>query len=211
MKMKKILKMIGLVILIVLVVVMADLVRKTIIVSKIEKNVQQYDSTSNYYEKRKSNEGVELEIMRKENIFMAKQYKENRTTIIYKDISDNTGWLITTDIDENRETVKVATKYNPADNIIIPNDSGSLIGTNELWLCIYYAASISITTEKVNGEECYKITNGSSQTYFSKDTLLRKKVIMGNQETEIVEYTLDTVTDEDIKLPDLSEYEIREQ
>ena len=37
MKMKKILKMIGLVILIVLVVVMADLVRKTIIVSKIEK------------------------------------------------------------------------------------------------------------------------------------------------------------------------------
>ena len=196
MKMKKILKMIGLVILIVLVVVMADLVSKTIIVSKIEKNVQQYDSTSNYYEKRKSNEGVELEIMRKENIFMAKQYKENRTTIIYKDISDNTGWLITTDIDENRETVKVATKYNPADNIIIPNDSGSLIG---------------ITTEKVNGEECYKITNGSSQTYFSKDTLLRKKVIMGNQETEIVEYTLDTVTDEDIKLPDLSEYEIREQ
>lgn len=212
MKVKKILKIVGLVILILLVVFGIDLMRKTIIISKIEKNVQYYDSTTNYYEKRKSNEGIELEIMRKDNIVMVKQYKENRTMIVYKDISNNIGYAMFTEIDENGKEVKTAIKYNNADNIMLPDSSERLIGRDDFWTCMRLAIRRSVTTEKANGEECYKIMDNMLEAYyFSKDTLLIKKITAGNIETDFIEYTLNTVTDEDIKLPDLSEYEIREQ
>lgn len=67
----------------------------------------------------------------------------------------------------------------------------------------------NIRHENLNGESCIVFTDEYNKVYYSKETFLQLKSINSHTTTEI-QYEFDVVTDEDITLPDLSEYVLEE-
>lgn len=78
--------------------------------------------------------------------------------------------------------------------------------SDKLW---YIFSSIfdlhSITTEEIDGVECYKIETMSETVYVDKTTNLYVKTVSDNG-TVTYEFSVGTVTEEDMIVPDLSDY-----
>ena len=136
-------------------------------------------------------------------------------TVTYYTIYDNgqEKWIV---YDEAEE--KSAVQMN---NI---EDSLFVIGTNnfftkdvEFFEKLQEAFNSRITTEEVNGKECYAIKSNNSTKgviYVSKDNYTPVKIERYSSDGETVEssYTyevqFDVVTEEDVAIPDLSGYTI---
>lgn len=91
---------------------------------------------------------------------------------------------------------------------------------------IYMLFSAKISSAKCNGKDCYKIENlktsnflytenGYNTIYLDKETGLLVRVIIGDSNNDskdsIIDYSYEfnTITDENIKEPDISEYEVK--
>ena len=70
--------------------------------------------------------------------------------------------------------------------------------------------TIHISTKNYEGKECYRIKIDNQEELIEKDTGLLLKVTTEDDE-RILKYSFDNVTDEDVKMPDISEYELKEE
>ena len=82
---------------------------------------------------------------------------------------------------------------------------------DNFWQALTIALSSKITTEELNDIESYKIfIEDDWQIFVSKDNFLTIREINGSTDTGFIEYKLNQVTDEEIKLPNLDGFEIKE-
>ena len=76
-----------------------------------------------------------------------------------------------------------------------------LMSLNILW---------QIGVEQYNGKDCYYIKEGESEFFIEKESGLILHSLYNGKIDRKIDYTFDTVTDENIKKPDLSEYKLIE-
>lgn len=89
----------------------------------------------------------------------------------------------------------------------IGNDS---IFTENLWDTIQYAFNSKFTSEVYNGMNCYRIYNNKyEQTFINKEDFRPVRIVNGSTDYSY-EYAINEVTDEQVKFPDISGYEIRD-
>lgn len=116
-------------------------------------------------------------------------------------------WII---VDNNG--VKTAVKMSKEGSV--PELQTLVSGTFSMddWKDVIIAAfSSKITTEKINDIECYKIyLDKDWQMFISKKDFLLIREINGSTDTGIIEYKLNEVKDEDIIMPNLEGYTIKD-
>lgn len=207
MKNKKVLKIILIVLGILIIGFVANWIRKIYIIEQYNKNIAKYDSVTNFY--RKIIDGEEnIEIWRKSNLALYKISEPKDEKMIYW--GEDAFYMISNTVDENNNVKKVAAKFH-THNAIIPGIAVSAIQTNSLIDSIIVALRTSITTENVDGKECYKIQIDKGwEEYISKEDFFIVKNINGGVNTVISQYEINTVTDDDVKMPDLEGYVIEE-
>ena len=117
------------------------------------------------------------------------------------------------------ETQRKVAFLNRSDYIVPPTIPNKLKIYNPFYH-IFISAISSITSEEVNGKDCYQIVGLNGANYcIDKETglVLRSigEIAVGNDKGEQVDrvtdfrYEFDVVTDDDFIEPDISEYEIR--
>ena len=211
---KKILKIIGMILLIVIVVVLIHTIRNYFIISDLQEKVEKYLDSTNYYIKSIATENggtvVTMEYYRKDNkevVFLERNLNGEITKISMY----NNGERIDT-FTENKE-VKTA-QLNSASlmsiNIINP------LETTNKWQTFIGSVFANVKSTNYNEKDCYIVKNFMSlpfthnaKTYIEKDTGLFIKEIQKELSTE-KEYEFDKVDDSIFVEPDISQYKIQE-
>ena len=70
--------------------------------------------------------------------------------------------------------------------------------------------TIYIRTKEYEGKKCYSIKIDNQEELIEKDTGLLLNV-KTEEDERILKYSFDNVTDEDVKMPDVSEYILQEK
>ena len=82
---------------------------------------------------------------------------------------------------------------------------------NNLWENIKAAFTTKISTEKVDGKQCYKFyISDDFQFIVDKENMLKIEEINGKHKIELVDYSIGNLTDEDVKMPSTVGYDIEE-
>ena len=209
---KKVLVIILIIILIALVIFIYNLIGKANIIGEYSSKLKEYQNLSNFYAKftytnLKDNEIRTSEIWKKDNITIQKDDTEDGSirTIYY----DKHNILILTDNGVEKEGVKMKNTENFGKFIVIEDGTFSI--ENNLWETIKAAFTTKISTEKVDGKECYKFfISKDFQFIVDKENMLKIKEINVNQKVELVDYSIGNLTDEDVKMPSTTGYNIKE-
>lgn len=208
MKKKKMLKIIGIILAILLVILLIYCIRNIVIFNSFSK----VQNVSNYAYAYTQGEG-ENEVYHKDGI--SKEIWE---------LSDGTNDIIWYNsytkeamyIDESDKTVRIYTsESNPITSIgeVIVQTAIS----NNTAGRIYSAITTFITTEEVDGVECYVLHPWrgiiSNTYYFNKETKTLEQAITGfdGPKTKFYNWKINEVTNKDISLPDLSDYEVTDE
>ena len=182
---------------------------KAIIIYNIEKGCEKYTNSTNLYEKGKVSDGTTYELLKKDGIVVYKSYTAGKTKIIYKDTNNKTIYVFNEEVNNNNIT-KTAKKIINEQEAEIPVGTYTMIGTDNFWECIKFAFLVRIKEENVNNIDCYRIlVSNRWEIYYNKKDFYKNKEIIGNVEREIISYKENTITNEEIKLPDLKEYNIQ--
>ncbi len=192
------------IIIIAILILLVNVGRKTYILRKYENANIEYSKCTNYY-KKMENEGAISEIWRKDEKILFKRTSESGEQIIYSDQNDT--WII---VNEKNPEVKIATRLSEESKIAsIGSLASPVLPSNNIWAEIGTAFLSRITTKNVDGVKCYDIYVFPDyiHTLVDKNTLLIKQGING----KYLEYRINNVTDEEVKMPDLTGYEIRNE
>ena len=208
---KKIWKKVLIIILIILAILLIDVARKTFIIYKIREKSKEYSDCNNYYKEAKYlAEDATVECIRKDNIAIFKRTSKDGTRMIY--YGDGYNWIIVDTVNDEGVVSNAAVKIKQEGDLFLPILNADAFGFENLWQIIKFACVTLITTENVDGEECYKVYAGKDYiTYVSKETGLSKKIINGSLDVEIIKYRLNDVKDEEVELPNLDGFKIEEQ
>lgn len=212
-KIKKKLKILGIILLVLIAIIAVVKIRDLIIIKKISIELDKLANYSNIHITTKWSNGNESESFRKDNTKLTKNSLNNTATKreIYQ-------WINT---DTNEEIM-----YFEADGKKIANVSEIHMGDLEFKvnsLCIgvtdksitifqriialFYVKPI--TYEKIDGQVYYKLSDlqNYSNLYINKENLeVYKNELNNKSEVVIYELKKDVVTEDDVKRPDLSEY-----
>ena len=211
--MKKKVFICGLVIvLIALVVFSINLTRKVIIIDKYNDAVAEREKLTNYYAKTVNNGGNTREIFKKDNTKLLKTISPSgEIRIMYL---DDEVFLI---LNESTRTVY---KTENSEGQLVPGFSGSDSyftlhegRRDSIWEKIKLALETKITTDEVNSKECYRLyIKDDLQAYINKEDFVAIRTINGDtyQPQDVVEYSFNTVTDEEVAKPDINGYTIQE-
>lgn len=227
-KFNKKLKTLKIILIGILLIFLFSYIRNIIILVSLNNKVSEYTSSTNYYMKSISHSDEDLIIIenyKKDDRYIRKlkvlseisrsgitDYCNGETVNTYADMK------LYKDGEEELST-KTA-KLNKTDTQpkpVIPND---IEINNPIKLFIIPLIS-TITSEKLNEKDCYKIemhflNSDSGDTYYiDKETglMIRKTYIVNNMQNNRIsdiQYEFNTVTDEDFAEPDISDYEIEE-
>lgn len=227
MKDKKVnlLKVILIVILIVLGVYVGNILRKMVIVSELQAKLDKYQTETNVY-KRVSSDYSELDSYERyykdgvnKEVITNKKRGAVITQYTYLDCR-RTFWT--------RSTGNIYRQYNESmENINYPVFIDYI--TNGTVIELFLLAKNKMTTETLNGKECYVIHGNDmsgmmieanaidTKVYIEKDTGILVKITSiiednGTRKEKSIkyEYSIGTVTDEDMKEPDLKNYKFIE-
>ena len=211
---KKVIKVLVIVLILALIIWGGLTFQKMMLLEKIQDKALEINQKDNGYCKITYYEGENAvyssEFYKKGSKILLKM-KGNR--VAYKDISTNEAWLISND-------EKIAIKYKPENILINDIPNPSYIGEEDSFKYnLIYSLTSSLTSEKVGDTNCYKFNNFGQKVWINKENLLPKKITVGIVEKDgkkyktyyMYEYNWGTVTDEQVKLPDLTEYSIKEQ
>ena len=185
-------------------ILLGDFGRKFLIINKYKTQMAQ-KNPDNYYVKLINNkEGNFIESWTKENKSLNKRMLEDGEQIRYTDSND--AWLIINE-KEGNVAIKIEREKMGTATIAIGYDS---IFTENLWETLQYAFNCKITSEFYNGIECYRVyKNEYEQTYINKDDFRPIRIV--NKDTDFsYEYNINEVTDEQVELPNIAGYEIRD-
>ena len=212
MEKKKIIKYIAILIAIILIFIAGNIIRKTYIIDKYEKKSGEYAKIDNFYRKNKVEDNATAEIWRKGNVSIYKRTSEDGLRMIYRNLDEKVGWIIvdTKNGDEvNKAAVKVEEENLPY--LIAGSVSNGGVGLETMWQKIQFAFMSSITTKDYCGIKCYEIKFADDwKHYVNKENYICVCEVNGSIDTGLIEYRLNEVTDEDVKLPDLTGFEISE-
>lgn len=208
MKGKKVLKIIGIILLVLIALVLIHTIRNFIIIRVLQKNFEQYSSSTNYHITSHSvQEDVttDIDYYKKggKEAMILNRTKDGKTIkiSIY-----NNGKRIDTFYDADDS--KIA-KLNSSDEIDLPMSNGLEYESN--FQTFMVSMFTLIKKEEVNQKECYLITAllSHEKTYYEKDTGLIIKGILNGQIVE-KNYEFDNVEDSSFLEPNISEYTLKE-
>ncbi len=213
----KLMKRILIVIAVILLIVGIWILRNVMIFKKLESKVKPYTEATNYYIKlymRDSNQTYET--YQKENRYVSQirmlapnGVKERK----YMNFGD--GETFNTYIDTGEK--KVATLNTSGVSVPSPMSVVNVFEGMPAWEYLKMATFSTIATEDWNGKDCYKIMLRYSPNllydenpelwygYFEKETGLLLKFGMNEYE-----YRFNSVTDNDLKEPNVENYEVME-
>ena len=214
---KKILKIIGIVLLIVIVIFLIHTIRNYLIITDLQNKVSQYQNSKNYAIKSVATESngttIDLHYYKKDNkeaLFLERNLNEDISKIsVY-----NNGERIDTFFDTPEGKIAQLNSGNMmAVNIY------NLTETDSKWQTILGSVAAKIKSVDYNGKECYVIKGFLStyslnfeagETYIDKETGLFVKTIEGERTTER-SYTFDNVEDNIFIEPDIGQYTLKEK
>lgn len=216
---KKFFKTIGILVFIIVILMLLYVIRNTIIVTKLQKNIKEYTSKTNF--------SIKVTNLTSETSKMTVNYykKDNKEAVILERNVDgnsvkmsfyNNGERRDLFIETNdKKTVQVNTK-----NQLLGLNITDSLQTDNLWQTILYSSIARIKTENVNGKECYKVSNFYSpywmygenitEFYIEKDTGLLIKTAI-DDEIAVREYSFDDVEDSAFVEPDIGLYTVVEE
>ena len=184
-----------------------SIINKVIIIDRYCKKVEEYQKITNFYAKYEDEVGVR-ELWRKDNIGMTKDMtKEAGTTVTY--IKDNELWNI---MEDTKTAFKSKSETQEEEEAFMPViESNTFNVEDKLLEKIKTAFTMKITMETVNDKMCYKFqVNDNLQIYVNKTDFMKIKEVSEGETTQLLEYSLNSVEDKDVKMPSLEGYEIIE-
>jgi len=214
--MKKILKIVGVIILLIILVALIHTLRNFIIVQKLNKNFAKYESSSNY--------NIKIHSVQEETTVDVDHYKkDNRQVTIlkryYKDEENKMSAYNNRDkIDIFWETNNYKTAQLDANAMIEIGLYNGLEADNS-WQTLLSCICAKIRSTTYNEKECYYIDNffspktmsgtDTNKLYIEKETGLCIKLIVDNQ-TSQKEYNFENVDDTVFEEPDITQYTLQE-
>lgn len=203
-------KILFFIIFIIIISFIGNLARKTYIIYKYDKQMKAYSQITNFHQKYKISNNIEIETWRKDNISLYKRSSEDGTRLIYKDYNQNIGWIIS-DIQINGKEIKSATKVNDLENLLGSSILYNELGAHNIGQYIQLAFTSSISSQNFYGIKCYEIKlSDNNFTYINKNNYLCTGITNNNNTTILIESSFNDITDENVALPDLSNFEIIE-
>lgn len=207
----KVLAIIAIIIVIIAVIVLINFIRNYVIINDIIekeskfKDLTNYSYVSEYYSSNDENGKTVIE----------HYYKDGKTKMVVNNNEDRITVWYDEETKENiflNETTKEATVTS----------SPFWLGTELLYFNeednkIYFALTSFITSEKIEGEECYTIQNSGIKASINKEdgtvakSINGKSIVDGKEYDSITEYKnwqFDKLTDEDMARPDLTGYTV---
>lgn len=192
-------------------------------IKKVKTNIENFEKLDNSYcEQILNYQNNKIEIARivKNNLIkeITKLVYLNKEDIIFINNDNNKEIIIdntnkTYKVKNNKEDVKIKIKNLPK-NIEIPDEAIRNLKEGNIFAILYYLKILYIIPTKYNNIDCYKIRTTRESLYVDKENLypiyLEYTQNNSNQKKEkvTVEYNFkeNTITDEDIKIPDLNNY-----
>lgn len=215
MKVKKILKIVGVIVLILLASFIIHGIKNFIIISKLQNKISEYINSNNYHYNvisyENNNKAIISDYYKKDNnraVFIEDQRNENRKKLsLYKN-EENTHLFVEIGAEK---TLKILDSESTA----LP-DIPSVLDTDNSWQTFLCSTICTITSTKYNEKDCYKIKNYLSPFYavsygtkltliIDKDTGLLLKSIEGEEITERT-YEFNNVDDSIFVKPDINQY-----
>lgn len=207
---KKILLLILLIVLVILIAFLVVTFRKFIIVKNMQSKIAMKEQNSNYYRKTTTT-GEQGETITEAYV------KDNKKFVSIKKISNDKEEKIL--LYDNGTTINVYREIGD-EKTFIPNGSSEIVLNLTNWLETFndYHTFIccikaKITETVYEGKECYVIKNfeepnlkEEKELYIEKETGLCLKSTIMNQ-TSIIEYEFDNVSDEIFTEPDMNLYQ----
>lgn len=213
---KKFFKTIGILVFIIVILMLLYVIRNTIIVTKLQKNIKEYTSKTNFSIKvtNLTSETSKMTVNyykkdNKEAVILERNVDENSVKMSFYNNGERRDLFIETN---DKKTVQVNTK-----NQLLGLNITDSLQTDNLWQTILYSSIARIKTENVNGKECYKVSNFYSpywmygenitEFYIEKDTGLLIKTVI-DDEIAVREYSFDDVEDSAFVEPDIGLYTV---
>ena len=204
-KNRKFLKVVGIIILILLLILLIYFIRNYVIVSSL---IEAKDIT-NYSYTLVTNNGFSLDSYYKDSRYLS-IIKTNGTPIGIEWYDDNTKESISINFENSTATVS---NSGPAGFYNFAKSLSDQMLSNK----VRRTFNTFITTEEVDGVECYRLQPimgaiGSAYYYSKENKLLTSIQSIGEIKSFVnfINWEINTVTDEDVARPDLSNYEIIE-
>lgn len=206
MQKKKVLKIVGIIILLIVVLFATNIVRKLIIFNKIGNVLEKTANTENYYAEKYSFQGKTLNIVKSYN-------KDGNYLTKINIYGDNIGKRSLTVYEKDGEQVGIIESGNDKVALLHDNVVGGhveFVNYRELevsfWEKLFYAAKLKVENEKdsyvIEVDENFKV-------WIDKETGLIKRQI--NNETVVDSYyEFNNVTDDQIQRPDTADCRIEE-
>ena len=207
---KRILNLILVIMFIALLITVMIVSRNMMIFDRYTKKTAEYEQLTNFYAKYEDSYGTR-EIWRKDNVGLTKDVSENGTSIMY--VTDTESWTISDTTGEDGTQIKTAEKSNISEDEVkafLPSIDTTSLNIEEGFIGKLKAVfSIKISTENVNGTLCYKFDFGQNNTIYVNTTdFMKIKGTEDGETIELKEYKLNSVEDEDVKMPNLEGYEV---
>ena len=216
---KKVFKTIGILVLIIVILMLLYVIRNTIIVTKLQKNIKEYTSKTNFSIKvtNLTSETSKMTVNyykkdNKEAVILERNVDENSVKMSFYNNGERKDLFIETN---DKKTVQVNTK-----NQLLGLNITDSLQTDNVWQTILYSSIARIKSENVNGKECYKVSNFYSpywmfgekitEFYIEKDTGLLIKTVI-DDEVAVREYSFDDVEDSAFVEPDIGLYTVVEE
>ena len=202
---KKIFKTLILIICILIFLFLINLGRKAYIISKYSNEYKKYLEVTNYYKKSMPEDDTIVEIWIKDQLGLLKRTSKDDTKMIY--YGEDYNWIFVENLD-GKTAVKMKKE---GEGIETQNLISGTLYINNFWDIIKMSFISKITDEKINNTKCYKVwINEEWQMYINKNNFLVMREINGSTDTGIIEYKINEVKNEDVKMPSLDGYNIND-
>ena len=202
---KKIIKICLVILTVIILIFLINLGRKVYVLNKYSDKCEEYLKITNFYVKKAQEEGMTNELWRKDNLALLKITLEDEERMIH--FGEDYNWIIVNSKD-GKTAVKMTKEGGGAEiQTFVPGT----LSLDSFWNTIQLAFSSRITTEKINNIDCYKIfINKDWQMFINKKDFLVMREINGSTDTGIIEYKLNEVKDEEVIMPNLAGYTIKD-
>ena len=202
------LKIVLILIIIAIVLFLVHYLRNYIIVSKIFNERAKYKDVTNYSYCNTQNDG--------EVAVKTEYYKKDNTAVIF---IKNRNFLVWSNKDLNQSIIL---NYDKMEAIVSPDvflegtidstpvDNGvAVLGmVKDAQMYKGFSFVYFITSEKINGVDCYKVSIGKEKAWYSKENGMLVKYINGSLNADYSDWKFNEVKDEDVARPNLMGFSV---
>lgn len=222
MKIKKVLKWVGIVLLIIMAIILINTIRNFVIVKGLQSKIGEYKASTNYAIKLTSKVGDETQLLL--DYYVKDNKKAGVMNRISKDQNVKVSFFrrkITDDGEKYDVFWETPEEKTVQINTVCLYDAQiyNSLETDNTWQTILACTLARIKSTECNGKKCYKITNYMSplflngternEAYVEKETGLGIRIVMDDQVTD-KEYSFGNVDDSVFVEPNIGEYKIKE-